>query len=385
MRHQLSCSVLEIIGMAAITLVAALTEAQSGPVSQKPVMAEEVFKNVQVLRGIPVDEFMNTMGFFSASLGANCTTCHGEESGGSWEKYADDTDYKRTTRRMILMVNGINKTNFAGSPLVTCYSCHRGDDRPKVRPSLLDVYGAPPPEDPNEAPLEQAAKGVSAAQIMDKYIQALGGEQRLAAVTSFIGKGTQEGYADPEKHPLELFAKAPNQRATIIHTRDGDNTAVFDGQAGWVAQPTSAAPVPVLALTGANLEGSRWDAELSFPAQLRQAVIRWTVGSREKIDDHSVQVLEGLSAGKVSMRLFFDENSGLLVRFVRFSDSPVGSSPTQIDYSDYREVSGIKMPFHWTVTWLDGRSIVSLIDVQLNTTINPARFAKPAAPKAPTK
>jgi hypothetical protein len=92
-----------------------------------------------------------------------------------------------------------------------------------------------------------------------------------------------------------------------------------------------------------------------------------------------------MSSGKFLVRLFFDEKSSLLVRLVRFSDSPVGSSPTQIDYSDYREVSGIKMPFHWSVTWLDGRSIFDLAEVRINAPIDPARFVKPAAPKPPAK
>src|SRR5205085_11854574 len=87
---------------------------------QKPLMAEEAFKNVQVLRGTPVNEFMTTMGFFSASLGQSCEYCHVAEAGGNWAKYADDNDHKQTARRMVLMMNGINRTYFAGRRVVTC-------------------------------------------------------------------------------------------------------------------------------------------------------------------------------------------------------------------------------------------------------------------------
>src|ERR1700674_2989845 len=106
--------------------------------TEKPPMAEEVFKNVQVLKGIPVNEFMGTMGYFSASLGLNCTFCHVTESLQDWQKFADDVPRKRTARRMVLMVNAINKDNFGGRRAVTCYSCHRGGDRPKVIPSLAE-------------------------------------------------------------------------------------------------------------------------------------------------------------------------------------------------------------------------------------------------------
>src|SRR6266704_2341093 len=84
------------------------------PSGQRPPMSEEIFKNVQILKGIPVDEFMGTMGFFAASLGLNCTDCHISESSGDWARYADDTTLKRTTRRMIQMVNTINAGNFGG-------------------------------------------------------------------------------------------------------------------------------------------------------------------------------------------------------------------------------------------------------------------------------
>ena len=89
---------------------------------QKPQMAEDVFKNVQVLKGISVDEFMATMGFFAASLSLNCTDCHTAESGGSWARYADDTALKNTARRMVVMVNAINKADFGGERKITCYT-----------------------------------------------------------------------------------------------------------------------------------------------------------------------------------------------------------------------------------------------------------------------
>ena len=148
---------------------------------EKPLMAEDVFKNVQVLKGISVAEFMDTMGFFSSSLGLNCTGCHTAESLGSWEKYADDAlPRKRMTRVMVQMVNAINQNNFGGRRAVTCVSCHRGSTSPRVIPSLAEQYATAPAEDPNDIEIpRQAAPGPSADEILDKYIQAAGGAERL--------------------------------------------------------------------------------------------------------------------------------------------------------------------------------------------------------------
>src|SRR5215468_9241440 len=125
-----------------------------------PPMAEEVFKNVQVLKGIPVDEFMDTMGMFAASLSFNCVDCHTLQSVGSWDKFADDTPLKQTTRRMMLMVNAINKDNFKGVRSVTCYTCHHGDLHPKVIPNLAAQYAAYM-DDPSEPTMLPASAGVT--------------------------------------------------------------------------------------------------------------------------------------------------------------------------------------------------------------------------------
>jgi len=348
--------------------------------AQRTLMAEDVFKNVQVLKGIPVDEFMDTMGFFAASLSLNCTSCHGLESASDATKFADDTPLKQTARKMILMVRAINRDHFGGARLITCYSCHRGGEAPKVTPSLAEQYGAPLPEDPNEFVVPRnVTGGPSADRIFDKYIQALGGAQQLAGLTSFTAKGTYAGYdTDRDKYPVEIFAKAPDQRAMIVHITGGDKIATYDGRAGWVAEP--ATPAPLMELTGGDLDGAKMDAMLFFPAQVKQSRNQWRAGATT-IDDADVEVLEGTSAGQTPVKLYFDKDSGLLVRVVRFSSTLVGQVTTQVDYSDYRAVNGIKMPFKWTTTWVDGQSTTELSEVQPNVPIDPARFAKPAAPR----
>jgi photosynthetic reaction center cytochrome c subunit len=365
----------------ACLLGVAWAHAQTGP-AQKPSIAEDIFKNVQVLRGIPVSQFMATMGIFSASLGVSCNYCHVAESGGNWEKYADDNAPKRTARRMVQMVGAINRDNFGGRQVVTCYSCHRGSNRPKVTPSLKALNGDPPPEEPNDI-LAADPNAPSADQILDKYIQSLGGAARLASLTSFVAKGMYQGYEDPDKHPVEIFAKAPGQRTTIVHTADGDSTTTYDGRSGWIAGPSGEKPVPVLALAGGDLEGAKLDAELTFPARIKQTLGQWRVGFPTTIDDRDVQVVQGTSAGQALATFYFDPESGLLLRLVRYGESPVGRIPTQIDYADYRVVAGVKLPFRWTMTWLDGRSTTELTDIQPNVPIDAARFAQPTPPVPP--
>ncbi len=372
-----------VASASAYVLCVGLASAQVGS-DQKPQMAEDVFKNIQVLKGISVDELMATMGFFSASTGLNCTDCHISESSGDWARYAEDTALKRMARRMVLMVNTLNKGNFGGRRAVTCYSCHRGKEYPKAIPSLAEQYGVPSPDDPNEIEiLAQVPATPSADQILDRYIQALGGRERLAALTSFAAQGTYQGFdTDFGEVPVDVFAKAPGQRTTIVHTLLGDSTRTFDGRAGWIAAADK--PVPFLTLTGKDLDGLKLDADLSFPAGIKQTLGRWRTGfPKTAIGGRDVQIIQGTGAGGSRVKLFFDKESGLLVRVVRYTETAVGVVPTQTDYSDYREVAGVKMPFHWTVTWTDGQSTTELSAVEPNVRIDDAKFAKPAsaAPK----
>jgi hypothetical protein len=379
------------VGLAtACVLLAAGVYAQARPSGQpgdqRPQLSEEAFKNVRVLRGIPVKEFMGTMGFFSASLALNCTDCHGGASASDWANYAIDTPLKNRARQMMAMVKSINDANFGGRPYVTCYTCHRGSQRPKVIPSLAVQYGEPPPDDPDEIEVVPGVRQTATPdQILDKYIQVLGGAQALAKLTSFTAKGTYEGFdSDFVKVPVDVYAKAPNQRATVVHMAGGDATSTYDSREGWLAAPATLAPVPLMPLVGADLGGARLDAQLFFPGQIKQLLTNWrTDFPAATIEDQPVQVVQGSMPDATRVKLYFDKASGLLIRQTRYATTAVGTIPTHIVYSDYRALPGVdvKIPFSWQVTWVDGQYTINVSSVQPNAAIDAARFAKPAPPR----
>jgi photosynthetic reaction center cytochrome c subunit len=353
---------------------------QPAAAADRPQMAEQVFKNIQALKGIPVDAFLDTMGIMSAALGFDCSECH-TGAGTDTVKWEFDTPKKRTARRMVAMVAAINKEHFPGRQMVTCWTCHRGRDIPVVMPSIDTVYGEPAMEP--DLIINRPFQGEPTPdQIIDKYLAALGGAQRLAAITSFVATGTSEGFRGfGGGGDVQIFAKAPDQRATTIRfaksTGREDAIRTFDGRNGWVATPL--AVVREYPLGGSELDGAKLDAQLSFPAQIRQALTRLRVGPPDVINDREVHVVQGTGSRGLTATLYFDKESGLLVRMVRFGTSPIGPAPTQVDFADYRDVgsTGTKMPFRWTFGWLDGRDTFELKDVRVNIPIDQAVFGRP--------
>jgi photosynthetic reaction center cytochrome c subunit len=383
--------ILLAVGMAVMCLVGAWpTWGQAGAsagqaaTADKPVMSEQFFKNVQVLKGIPVDQFLGTMGFIAASLSVNCTECHAPAGRGMIMDYSVDTPKKQKARQMMLMVKALNQANFGGKHRVTCWTCHRSDTEPPETPSLAVQNGTAPDRDPNDVELlDEAIPGTpTAEQILDKYIQALGGAERLSGLTSLSAKGAYSGFdTDLGKVPLELYTKFPGQRTTIVHRSEkAENITTYDGKNGWIVMTNTV--LPVKSLTGGELDAAQLDAEMFFPARIKEYLHDWRIGfPPTTVDDHLTQVVQATAPGGTRVKLFFDTKSGLLVRMTRFAETTLGLNPSEVDYSDYRDLAGVKVPFHWTLTWTDGRSDFDLTEAQPNVAIDAAKFGEMVLPK----
>jgi hypothetical protein len=324
--------------------------------------AEQVYKNITELKGIPADQLMPAMQFISASLGVQCDTCHVQ---GKFE--ADDKRPKKTAREMIAMTMAINKNAFHGQTQVTCFSCHRGSERPMAIPPVLEGDAPAKPEVRPAAP----STPPTADSILEKYVAALGGADTMKKVTSRVGKGviTSSG----KDTPIEVFTKAPNKRITVNHAEGGDSFTAFDGTIGWMGS----AGRPAREMAPADAKGSALDSEFYLPLRMKEIFAQIRAGRPDKIGDVAVNTLTGTRQGLPPVRFFFDANTGLLLRMVRYTENPLGRMPVQIDYADYRDVDGVKTPFRWTLSRPNGRFTIQLIEVKANVPIDDAKFAKP--------
>jgi photosynthetic reaction center cytochrome c subunit len=340
--------------------------AQRSTPTATPQTAEQVYKNIQVLKGVPADQLIPAMQFITASLGVQCDFCHQESA---FEK--DDKETKQTARKMMRMMFAINKDNFDGHREVTCYACHRGEHKPVITPIISAEDSKFTAEEKMHHMASNDASLPSADQIRGKYLQAVGGREAAARISSRIQKGTLT--VGTEHFPVEVLAKAPFKRVTTVHFPGGDSVTGVNGDEGWLSTPGRA----VHEMSTAEIEAAKMDAGLFFPNSLQQVFKEFRVQQKEEVNGHGVYVVQGVRDNQPPGQLYFDEESGLLVRVVHYVETPLGRNPTQIDYGDYREEGGVKTPFRWTVARPNGRFTIQIEDIQQNAPIEDHKFSKP--------
>jgi photosynthetic reaction center cytochrome c subunit len=363
---------------------------QATPPSDQPKTAEQQFKNIQVLKNIPADRLIPSMQFITASLGVDCEFCHVERQ---MEK--DDKKAKQTARKMISMMLGIDKTSFEGELEVTCYTCHRGSPHPVAVP-ILSADAAKPAgnfheehvhEGEGEDHEDQAAKLPSVDQILDKYLAAVGGADALMKIKTRVLRGTIDAMGS--QYPIDIYAEAPDKRISISHPHSGPSVTAFNGQVGWLSTPGGIHP-----MSAQEREAARIDAELYFPARIRALYKELHVGLGEEVagrqtilvsarpEFKSSQFLPARPTARPALSLYFDQENGLLLRLVRFAETPLGQNPTQIDYGDYRETGGVKIPYRWTLTRPNGSFTIRVDKVEQNVPIDEKLFVPPPSEPA---
>jgi photosynthetic reaction center cytochrome c subunit len=348
----------------------AIAQTQGGASAETPKTAEQQFKNIQVLKDIPADQLIPSMQFISASLGVECDFCHVEH-----EMQKDDKKEKQVARKMIEMELAINKNSFKNEVEVTCFTCHRGSAHPVGTPILMADAAKPAPHVHDEA---ANANLPTADAILAKYLAAVGGPDALQKIKSRVQKGTLD--AGGAQYPIEVYSEGPDKRYSISHQQGGDSVTAFNGEAGWLTIRNG-----VHHMSPAEREAARIDAQLYFPARIKELYKEFHVRPGEEINGHKtimVQASDPTNANRPSLRLYFDQDSGLLVRLMRFAQTPLGQNPTQIDYADYRPTDGVKIPYQWTLTRPNGSFTIKVDSVQQNVPIDAKLFVPPVEPPA---
>src|SRR5215831_3828652 len=344
--------------------------AAGGKSESKPKTAAEEFKNIQILKDMPADQLIPAMQFMTASLGVDCEYCHVEKA---LDK--DDKKTKGYARHMMEMMFNINKENFDNQRWVTCYSCHQGSPHPPSIPAIT-AKEKPPLRMAEEGETASATGYPEPARLLDGYLAAVGGADALRKISTRVVKGTVTALGD-QNMPVDIYAKAPDKRVSVLHMKEGESVTAYNGKVGWLSVPGR-----VHMMNAQEAFGAKIDADFAFPANLKGLYTKWETKPGEKMDGQESWLVIGEREGEPPLRLYFDQKTGLLQRLVRYVDSPLGYNPTQIDYADYRSADGVKTPYRWTVARPGNRFTIEVEELKQNVPVDDAKFVAPPPPPA---
>jgi hypothetical protein len=375
-------TVLGLFGANASSNLRALADPAISRTQQEHKPVEQVRKNIQVLKGMPDSQLLPVMHIMRTSLGVRCDYCHVAENGKYW---MDDKPAKLVARKMLQMVFDINKNNFDGKTLVSCNSCHRGSTKPVAVPAIgqgafLNTTFDDAPKTPEALP--------SAEQLFDKYVEALGGKAAIDKIKTrsskvtllrpkLVNSGTPKAamLTRSETWTMETFHKRPDKYVAIITTPEGVINQGFNGTVGWIKTATERRE-----LNSAQLARMKREVDLYRDVNLRERYSRMAVTGKEKVGDREAYVIEATSVDNKPEKLFFDTQTGLLLRRTVFTETKLGMDPQQTDYEDYRAVDGVWLPFTIKVSFLDDShygTTRKLTEVRQNLPIDDAKFNMP--------
>ena len=377
----------EVVSMPSLGLPApAQTPAAASAPQEKTT--EQVQKNIKVLTGLPQSQLIPVMNFFAASLGVRCNFCH-VNNNGVWAYDSDEKPEKGRAREMIAMVLNTNQTTFKGGMEVSCYTCHRGTRNPVGQPVLPLPIPSPRPSTPagtggaGSAPGAQASPtprpaGPTADEIIDKYLAAIGGQAAIDKLKTRVMKGninTSSGLT----LTYEIDQSAPDRAYEIFVSQRGTMERAVNGRMGWEKNPQGLRDI-----TGQQLADLKMSLQLFRNLKLKEQYASFRPVAKSKIGERDVYVLIGTTPDKKRERLFFDAETGLLLRRVTSTETMIGIIPEQTDFDDYREVEGVKLPFTVRLSAVDAGNPVStrtFTEIKLNVPVDDSKFNKPAATK----
>jgi hypothetical protein len=374
-----------------LTLAAALivltnhSEARVTPATTTPEPTQgktegPAFKNVKVLLNMSEGQLDQVMGYFGASLGVKCNFCHASKD-GKLVFELDDKPEKNTAREMIKMTMALNKDTSKGTTTtISCYTCHRGRNTPVGVPALPVPTPAPRPERPPQGSTPAQTPAPTADQVFDKYLNAIGGTTALANLKTRTMKGSAAG-GEGRSMTLEVDRSGSDKLYVSFTTPEGTMEQGFNGTVGWEKNPGGTRQISSDELADVQMHVN---SLLFDVAAFKQQFTRIGPSRKDKLDGHDVYVLRAGTPDGKRAQLFFDADTGLLRREVTAVTTVVGVIPTQVDFDDYRDVDGVKVPF--TVAFSSANvnnptTAIKFTEIKFNAPVDDSRFNMPPAPK----
>lgn len=333
--------------------------------------AEQAYKNIKVLDGMPASKLLGAMDYMSAALGVNCSHCHTEE----WE--SDVKPAKEATRKMIVMTRSLNKQSFSGYDVVSCYTCHRG--RPNTEGAIpqeeIDFWLAARRIEPAPPGTPRPGKLPPADRIVSDYVRAIGGEAAINKLTSLVSKGAMTAIAadgPPSNTPIEIRRRAPDKLLIVT----GRTVRGYDGKTAWAKDAVKARP-ETRELDGDELADVKRDADFYRYLKMKESYARMGLLGKEKVGGRDAYVIGASGHDGRRERLYFDVERGLLIRRSSIYRTVMGAIPEVIDFDDYRDVGGVKLPFmvRWTRPPFSATS--RFTEIRINVPIESNRFSRP--------
>ncbi|HEX8162566.1 MAG TPA: c-type cytochrome [Pyrinomonadaceae bacterium] len=384
---------LAVVALFACLFAAGVTSrsgARQQPSPDAPV--EQTRKNIQVLKGLPESQLFHLMNFVSASMGVRCDYCHviagkNAEGQNNWVWESDDKPQKVAARRMMRMTMQLNQTNLADfhNQKITCYTCHRGSTDPARMPSLPLAQSGHEPGPSGPADASRQSPTPTAEEVLAKYVAAVGGREAINGMRSVVMRGTREA-SQGRVWPVEVTLAGADRYAVVASIpAQGQQPAfeirqAYSGGKGWIKTPRG-----VREFTPAELSDIRGGIALVSPLKIAQPFPRMTFGGVRQVGDRDAYVLVERREPDTTVRYFFDRETGLLVRELRLRETVLNALPEQVDYEDYRDVGGVKLPFKITISAIDtyDSSTRKFTDIRTNVPVDDAIFQMPAAPPKP--
>lgn len=361
---------------------------QTPPPAQKEKTIGESQKNIKVLNDMPASQLIPMMNLIAASLGVKCTYCHVNKD-GQWDFPSDDKPEKNTAREMIMMTMNANKTTFKGRTEVGCYTCHHGRTSPMSVPAL--PLPQPPPRPAQGGPGGPGGPGAAGApgaaatapaqptadDILNKYVAAIGGQAAIDKLKTRTMKGTFAA-ANGLSATFEVEQAAPDKFHLTFTPPQGKMERGFDGTAGWEKGPRGVTELGAQQL--ADMKGAfSLFSDLRLKEQFTRMIVR-----KDKLDGRDVYLIVGTRLDTRRERLYFDAETGLLLRRSSSVQTPIGVIPTETNFEDYRDVDGVKVPFTISVLTIDQGSTATrkYTEIKSNAPVDESIFNRPPATPA---